>query len=105
MDDFFNPAYPQVTAATFQYLLANPFGLTLFLCGHNKGYLCRPTAAQAYLQMIAARLSKDLAARGFRDLTVFKTTQPSDMNCFGVQGRFRNMDYYGLDSDPTKLPL
>lgn len=38
-------------------------------------------------------------------MTLFKTTTPSDMNCFGIGPRWRGVDAYGLDTDPTVLPL
>lgn len=105
LDDFMNPAYPQVTAAVFHYLTMHPFDLTLFLCGHNKGYLCAPTQAHAYLDLIRRALYRELAARGIKNVTIFKTTQASDMNCFGVSSRFKDHDYYGLDADPSIIPL
>lgn len=104
LDDFFNPMYPQLTAAVFEFLAAHRHELTLVLCGHNKGYLCRPTASHLYLGLIRSRLVKELAERGLREVTVFKTTQASDLNCFGIAARFRDLDYYGLDSDPSQLP-
>ena len=105
LDDFFNPMYPQVTAAAFHFLARRAYELTLFLCGHNKGYLCRPMAAPRYLAAIATDLVSELARRGVRNITVCKTTAPSDMNCFGVTFRFADRDYYGLDSDPSRLLL
>lgn len=53
LDDFFSHMYPQLTAATFQFLATHPHELTLVLCGQNKGYLCRPAAAPFYLKSIA----------------------------------------------------
>jgi len=104
LDDFFNPMYPQLTAAVFDYLGHHRHELTLFLCGHNKGYLCRPTASHVYLELIRSRLVKELADRGLRQVTVFKTTQASDLNCYGIGARFNDLDYYGLDADPGQLP-
>jgi hypothetical protein len=104
LDDFFNPMYPQLTSAVFEFLATHRHELTLFLCGHNKGYLCRPTASHLYLGLVRSRLVKDLAERGIREVTVFKTTQASDLNCFGIAARFKDLDYYGLDEDPGLLP-
>jgi hypothetical protein len=104
VDDFFNPMYPQLTAALFEHLAGHRHELTLFLCGHNKGYLCRPTVSHLYLGLIRSHLVKALAERGLLGVTVFKTTQASDLNCYGIGPRFKDLDYYGLDSDPSQLP-
>jgi hypothetical protein len=104
LDDFFSPRYPQLTAATFHFLAAHPHELTLFLCGHNKGYLCRPTAAPLYLETIRSSLVAGLSQRGVRDVTVFKTTPSSDMNCFGIMPRWKDFDLYGMDANPDVLP-
>ncbi len=104
LDDFFSPMYPQLTAAAFHFLASHRHELTLFLCGHNKGYLCRPTAAPRYQRMIGSTLVAELARRGVGGVTVFKTTPSSDMNCFGIGPRWRDYDYYGMDADPSVLP-
>jgi hypothetical protein len=104
LDDFFNPMYPQLTAAVFEYLAVHRHELALVLVGHNKGYLCRPTASHLDRRFIRIRLVQALAERGFRDITAFKTTQASDMNCFGIGARFKDLDYYGLDQDPGQMP-
>lgn len=104
LDDFFHAMYPQVTAAAFEFLATHRHDLTLFLCGFNKGFLCRPTAAPRYLEAIRSSLVSDLARRNVRDVTVFRTTTASDMNCFGIDRRWKDYDYYGLDADPKVLP-
>ena len=105
LDDFFSPMYPQITAAAFEFLSTHRHQLTLFLCGHNKGYLCRPMAAPAYLKRIRAAFVSALAARGIRNVTVFRTTTASDMSCFGVGPRWKDYDYYGLDANPADVPV
>jgi predicted O-methyltransferase YrrM len=105
LDDFFNPMYPQVTAATFQYLAAHPHELTLVLCGHVKAYLCRPVAAATYQGHIRTALVAELARRGVREVTVFKTTTSADSPCYGIGARWKDYDYYGRDDDPDVLPI
>ena len=39
LDDFFTPAYPQITAAVFEFLASCRDELQLFLVGYNKAYL------------------------------------------------------------------
>ncbi len=97
LDDFFNPIYPQVTRAALRFLDARPYDLTLFLCGFNKGYICRPRAAREYLEYIKGRLHGDMAERGCPEVTVFKTTDTADMNCFGIGPRMQDFDYRGPD--------
>ncbi len=99
IDDFFSACYPQITQATFRFLEANPGRLMLMLCGYNKGYLCRPRAAREYLVFMKSSLYMNLAKRGFSQVTVCKTSEPSDMNTFGVIERYCNMDYRGPDWD------
>ncbi len=105
LDDFFNPMYPQVTAAAFQYLAAHPHELTLVLCGHLKAYLCRPVAAATYQGFIRTQLVAELARRGVRDVTVFKTTTSADCSAYGIGARWKEFDYYGRDEDPKVLPI
>jgi Methyltransferase domain len=103
VDDFFQPMYPQVTAATFDYLDRHKYALTLFLVGFYKAFICRPVFATRYLDAIRHGLAEAMAARGV-EVTVTKTTEPSDMNCFGVIARSEDMAYRGLDWDKTRLP-
>jgi hypothetical protein len=97
LDDFFSPCYPQITLALFRFLEANPGRLALILCGYNKGYLCRPKAAREYLTFIRGSLYLNLVKRNCQRVTVCKTTEPADMNTFGVIERFNDMDYRGPD--------
>jgi hypothetical protein len=103
IDDFFNPAYPQVAAATFSFLHSHPFDLTLFACGHNKGYLARPTYARHFSLMIRSSLAAELRQRGFSEFTLFKTSSADDYNCWGICQRFGDRDYYGLDANPDEF--
>ena len=103
IDDFFNPAYPQITAATFAFLQAHRFELTLFACGYNKGYLARPTYVRNYLQMIRDSLAKELRARGLDNFTLWKTSPGEDFDCWGIHFRYGDKDYRGLDSNPDEF--
>jgi hypothetical protein len=100
MDDFFNPAYPQVTAATFSYLQSRRHELMLFACGYNKGYLARPNFVRHYMEMIRYSLAGELRKRGVTDFTLWKTAPTDDYNCWGIHFRYGDSDYRGLDSDP-----
>lgn len=104
-DDFMNPVYPQLTAAVFNYIDKHPFELTMFLCGYNKCYLTRPKAAHSYLKLILNNFYFELSCRGLKDFSIYKTTLPSDMNCFGIAQRFSEHDYYGLDENPTLIVI
>ncbi len=99
LDDFFSPSYPQITLALFRFMEANPGRLALILCGYNKCYLCRPNAAREYLTFIRSSLYRNLVKRNCKQVTVCKTTEPADMNTFGVIERFSNMDHRGPDWD------
>ncbi|SDS27168.1 class I SAM-dependent methyltransferase [Opitutus sp. GAS368] len=103
IDDFLNPAYPQISAATFAFLQAHRFELTLFACGYNKGYMVRPTYARHYLQMIRDTLAKELRARGLDNFTLWKTSPGADFDCWGIHFRYGDRDYRGLDSNPNEF--
>jgi predicted O-methyltransferase YrrM len=103
IDDFLNPAYPQITAATFAFLQAHRFELTLFACGYNKGYLARPTYARHYLRMMRESMATELRARGIDNFTLWKTSPGEDFDCWGIHFRYGDRDYRGLDSNPDEF--
>ena len=103
LDDFFSPGYPQITQALFRFLEANPGRMALILCGYNKGYLCRPRAAHEYLSFMRTSLYSNLAKRGAQGVTVCKTSEPADMNTFGIIERYNDMDYRGPDWDIANI--
>ena len=106
LDDFFSPAYPQIVQAMFQYLLKRPKDFSLFLCGHNKGYLCRPGAARMYLMFVKDRLHHEMELRGCGGVTLYKTTTPKEVNAFGSCPQSEaGVTYRGLDSDHNAFLL
>jgi hypothetical protein len=104
IDDFFSPAYPQVTQAVFQFLATRPSRFCLVLCGFNKGYLCRPIAARSYLEFIKNSLYEEISSRGVSETTIWRTTEPSDMVTFGITDRYLNHKYRGPDWDEFHVP-
>lgn len=84
IDDFFSPAYPQITDAVFRYLAANPYSLSLVLVGLYKGFLVRPLAARDYLTHIDQALLDALYSQDCKLLHLSKTTHPDEINCFGL---------------------
>lgn len=100
IDDFFNPAYPQISAATHMWLANHPFELELILCGDNKAYLSRPTYAYKYMEPIRHQLSPELKTRGYTGFTLFKTPPTGDSNCWGIGSRRGDRDHCGPDADP-----
>ncbi|MFO1130902.1 MAG: class I SAM-dependent methyltransferase [Hyphomicrobiales bacterium] len=105
LDDFFHQGYPQVTEAAYQYLFSHPHSFGLLLCGHRKGYLCRPLALAKYADYVRTRLHQDLVARGFDQLTVWKTTESADCQTFGITERFLDFDYRGPDWAQKTVPV
>jgi len=103
VDDFFNPAYPQISAAVFSWLAHRPFEFELVLCGENKAYLARPASAHRYFSMIRSDFATELGRRGIDHLTVFKTSPCGDFNGWGIQQRRDHRNYYGLDSNPDQI--
>jgi hypothetical protein len=105
IDDFMDCQYPQVTRQTFEYLSSHRSDLQLFLCGFNKGYMCRPEAARLYLTFLKESFYGEMSGRGHNQVTIFKTAYPSDMNCFGIGNRREGWDYWGPDDDETTIPI
>jgi len=105
LDDFMSPAYPQITAATFAFLEQHRDDFTLFLTGFNKGYLCRTTQAQVYLRFLQQKLFDELTRRGVDDVTVWKSTDPADMNCFGMTAKLLQFDSRGPDWAPDTISI
>jgi predicted O-methyltransferase YrrM len=104
VDDFLSPLYPQVSRAVFHHLESCPLQLTLFLCGFNKAYICRTRCASEYLSFCKESLFEEMKARGSK-LTVYKTTDPADMNCFGVSARIEDFDLRGPDWDQHSIRI
>jgi hypothetical protein len=106
IDDFFDFAYPQITAATFAFMAANPNAFAMFLGGFAKGYFCRPLTAHRHLAYVKDQLLSDMDVRGHR-ATLWKTTLPSDMNAFGITEWFEefNRPIVGLDWDISDVRI
>lgn len=99
VDDFFTPSYPQISFAVLDHLRAHPKSLTMFLCGFNKAYLCHPSDARWLLAHVANNMVTDLEVRGVSSITLFKTADPLDLNCFGVGPQGENEAFRGPDWD------
>jgi Methyltransferase domain len=104
LDDFFTPAYPQITAAVFEFLGSQCGRFQLFLVGYNKGYICHRSDAAVNLGFLRHEAQREYARRDFA-VTLWKTANPSDMNCFGVTPRVRNAVYKGPDWAPETIPI
>ena len=105
LDDFFAPAYPQVTEAVFQYLLLHPNQLRLVLCGYQKGYLCRPLMHKAYINWVAEKLHLELKDRGIMGVTLWKSTPAADANVFGITDQFLDFTHRGPDWDQNTISV
>ena len=87
----------------FRFLDATPGRLTLFLCGYNKGYLCRPRAAREYLTFIRYFLLPNMTNRNCGGITICKTTEPADMNTFGSFNATTTWTICGPDWDVRNI--
>lgn len=105
MDDFFNPAYPQLTDAVFAYLNSNRFKLSMFLCGWNKAYLARPIFARTYRQWIREHMAAGLHSRGMHQFTLWKTATLDESAAIGIGVRMTDRDWQGLDTNPDDIPI
>ncbi len=105
LDDFFTPAYPQITRATFDWLHRQGGSFALFLLGYNKCYLSRADDTAAYLSFAKERMLVELERRDFAEVTIWKAADPADMNGFGVTPRFRGQRYKGPDWAPDRIAI
>ncbi len=107
LDDFFSPSYPQITEALFAFLTNSTCRLKLILVGFNKGYLCRPLAVRRYTHFFKEELSREMAERGFPQITIIKSTASYDSTCFGIGPSWENFDlaYRGPDWDRKNIEI
>jgi predicted O-methyltransferase YrrM len=105
LDDFMSSAYPQVTMAAFRFLDRRAGEFTLFLSGFNKGYVCRTAYAPTYLRFLKERMLGELNRRGLTNVTIWKSADPADMNCFGLTPKYLQYDYKGPDWAPDTIPI
>lgn len=105
LDDFMSAAYPQVAMAAYRFLDCRSREFSLFLNGFNKGYICRTMYAPTYLRFLKERMLDELNRRGLTDVTIWKTTEPADMNCFGLTQQYLQYDYKGPDWAPDTIPI
>lgn len=105
LDDFFAPAYPQITEAAFRFLDERRGEFQLFLAGFRKAYVCARAAAPAYLAFVRTQLPAQYRRRGFTNFTLCKTTDTADMNCFGLTERRKDGDFKGPDTDPGHIEI
>jgi predicted O-methyltransferase YrrM len=103
LDDFLSPRYPQITQSVFTYLAKDPTSFALVLCGFNKGYLCRPYLAPFLRKYIQEKLQIDLQDRTQDQFTLWHSTLPDDLNCFGITPRENATPYRGPDWMPDKV--
>ena len=104
LDDFFTPAYPQITAAALYWLKDN-VEFTMFMTGYQKAYICRRDDALFYLEFIHRQFLDEAARRQFGEITLWKTAAVADMNCFGVTPRFGSYAMKGPDNAPDQILL
>ena len=103
LDDFFSPAYPQITVAALDFLTRNPYALRLLLVGHNKAYFCRPDALGAYHGFILDELAERLEASG-ANVTICHTSTIGDSTVFGIVDRLdKSRKFRGPDWTQGKI--
>lgn len=102
LDDILHPWYPQLTAALFRYLDGHPDRFSLFMLGFGKAYLCRHRVGTHYRSYVLKHLPEDMGARGV-PVTLVKTTDPSELDCWSVVSRFDGLRVRGPDWAPGTI--
>ena len=98
VDDILSWTYPQLTESLFRYVRDNPDHFSLFLIGHNKAYLARPSYVHEYLKYCREELIPRLERIGV-DAQLTKSSYPAELNAFGIGPRLDGAAYRGLDHD------
>src|SRR5262249_9234761 len=83
LDDFLNPAWPEVTAAAFAFLAGREHDLVLFLVGFNKGFICRSVALPSYCELIEGPLAAAMQELGFASV-IKKREQSVPFSFYGM---------------------
>ncbi len=104
VDDFFNPRYPQLSAAVYKFLFDHSFSYRIVLCGMNKCYLVRTVDYGFYEGLIRKYLFGHLSGLGYSVL-VSKSSWVHDMGCFAVLSRYVDVNLLGRDEDPEDIPF
>jgi predicted O-methyltransferase YrrM len=86
IDDYFNPHYPQVPAAVFNYLAREKTTLTMALVGSNKCYLCRQGFHATMKKFIRLEFPAIMESFGI-PVRLSKTDRNEKMDCFSFTGR------------------
>lgn len=102
LDDILHPWYPQLTAALFRYLTDHPGRFSLFMLGFGKAYLCRHRLGAWYRSYVLQHLPEDMAARGV-PVTLVKTTDASELDCWSVVPQFDGLRVRGPDWAPDSI--
>ena len=96
IDDFFSPAFPNVTEAFYRYVSLHPYSFTLFMVGGRKGFLARPEFVGQYRKLIYDKLLDYLEENNF-EMTLHKHGTDADCYAIGLEWRGKNQDrYHGL---------
>ncbi|BDG75134.1 class I SAM-dependent methyltransferase [Roseomonas fluvialis] len=104
VDDFFNPRYPQVTAAVYHFLRDRQPLYRMVLCGERKAYIVRAADFDIYESLVRKFLAAHLRGCGFV-CTIHKSTDSADYGCYSIGPRENDRDYIGLDQDHDRLPV
>jgi hypothetical protein len=102
VDDFFNPRYPQVSAAVYKFVFDHSFTYRMVLCGMNKCYLVRSADYAFYEGLIRTHLVSHMSGLG-HCITLSKSSWAHDMGCFAVLTRYADFDLLGPDHDPHDI--
>jgi hypothetical protein len=115
VDDFFNPVYPQVTAAIHLFLFQQRFNFQMLMCGANKCWIVSAASYPMYSELIHDKFLQH-ARRYDLKASLHKSTYTHGMGCFSLWSKsdreqfgisFTDQDrrLVGLDADPGMIPF
>ncbi|WP_186766597.1 class I SAM-dependent methyltransferase [Puniceibacterium confluentis] len=98
LDDFLNPAYMQVVAASFNYLATRSSGLEFLPYSNNKAYLCHKEDFDFYSRFIIEKLLSDINSAEF-DCMLARSDNHPVYRAFSLYPKNRPglPDFYGTD--------
>ena len=97
LDDFLNPNYPQVQAATYRHLYTKNSRFAVFLIGGNKAFLCNKKNHNRWLNYAVSGFADDMEHTGHRvvlartdsnplfDAVYFRGRKPDEEVIYGAQ--------------------
>ena len=102
VDDFFSYRYPQLTAATYRFLINREPEFQIVFAGNKQCYICRADVFQRYDTAIRKQFLPLIQEHGL-NLQLNRTSYAADSGCFTVSWREGDRVFVGPDGDMDRM--